>query len=330
MNQLRQLVGQDLLGIVELRTLPGGHLVDLLQGQEREHTDALQHVGIVDVAPVLEELKGAGLVGVKPHRALSGLAHLVALGVQQQGDGHGVGVLAQLLADQLRAAQHIAPLVVAAELHIAAVMLEHVVEVVALHDHVVELQEAQTLLHALLVALGAEHVVHGEAAAHLAQQLDVVQRLQPLGVIQHQCLAVGEVDELLHLTLEALRVVLDGLLSEHLTHIGAPGGVADQGRAVADEGDGLVARHLQTLHQAQSHKVTHVQGVRRAVKADVKRGLAVVDHLADLFLVGDLCDQTAGHQFLVNTHSFCFLSYILSCIGQGKNKRPLSLDRGRY
>ena len=60
-----------------------------------------------------------------------------------------VGVLAQLLADQLGAAQHVAPLVVAAELHIAAIMLEQVVEVVGLHDHVVEFQEGQTLLHPL-------------------------------------------------------------------------------------------------------------------------------------------------------------------------------------
>ena len=219
-----------------------------------------------------------------------------------------MGVLAQLLADQLGTSQHVAPLVVAAELHVAAVVLEHVVEVIALHDHVVELQEAEALLHALLVALGAQHVVHGEAGAHLAQHFNVVQRLQPLGVIQHQRLAVGEVDELLHLALEALRVVLDGVLGQHLTHVGAAGGVADQRRTVADQGDGLVARHLQTLHQAQRHKVAHVQAVRRTVKADVECGLAVVDHLADLFFICDLCDQTAGHQFLINTHSFNFLS----------------------
>ena len=84
-------------------------------------------------------------------------------------------VLAELPADQLRAAEHIAPLVVAAELHIAAVVLEEVIEVVGLHDHVVELKEAQALFHALLVALGAEHIVDAEARAHLAQQLDVIE-----------------------------------------------------------------------------------------------------------------------------------------------------------
>ena len=85
-----------------------------------------------------------------------------------------MGVLAQLPADQLGAAQHVAPLVVAAELHVAAVFLEQHIEIVALHDHVVKFQEAQALFHPLLVALGPQHVVHGKAGAHLPQQLHIV------------------------------------------------------------------------------------------------------------------------------------------------------------
>ena len=41
-----------------------------------------------------------------------------------------------------------------------------------------------------LIALGAQHVVDGEAGAHVAQQLDVVQIQQPVGVIQHQSLSL--------------------------------------------------------------------------------------------------------------------------------------------
>ena len=37
------------------------------------------------------------------------------------------------------ATEHVGPLVVAAKLHVAAVVLEEVVEIVALHYHVVEL-----------------------------------------------------------------------------------------------------------------------------------------------------------------------------------------------
>ena len=174
-DHLRQLVGQNLLGLVQLLTLPVVHLVDLLQRQEGQHTDALEHIRVADVAPVLVELERARLVGVKPDGVARGLAHLLALGVGQQRDRHGVGILAQLAADQLGAAQHVAPLVVPAELHVAAIVLEHVVEVVALHDHVVELQEAEAFFEALLIALGAEHVVDGEACADLAQELDVIE-----------------------------------------------------------------------------------------------------------------------------------------------------------
>ena len=226
-------------------------------------------------------------------------------------------VLAELAADELRAAEHVGPLVVAAELHIAAVVLEEVVEVVGLHDHVVELKEGKPLLHALLIALGAQHIVHGEARAHLAQQLNIVEIQQPVSVVDHDGLALAEVDEALHLALEALGVVVNILLGEHLAHIRAARGVADHGRAAADERDRLVARHLETLHQRQRHKVAGRQAVGRAVKADVELGLARVDHFADLFLIRDLRKQAARLQLFVNTHLLIppvFLFYFISDI----------------
>ena len=78
-------------------------------------------------------------------------------------------VLAELFADKLCAAEHIAPLVVAAKLHIAAVFLIESVKVVALHYHIVEFKEAQALLHALLIALRAQHIVNREARTDLSQ-----------------------------------------------------------------------------------------------------------------------------------------------------------------
>src|SRR5699024_5763034 len=63
-----------------------------------------------------------------------------------------------------------------------------------------------------------------------------------------------------------------------------------------------VARHLEPLHQAQSHEVTHMEGVGGRVKADVKDGLALVDHLGDLLLVGDLGNEATGLQFFVTSH----------------------------
>ena len=323
MNQLGQLEGQDLLSGVQLTALPGIHLVDLLQRQEGQHPDALEHIGISHVPPVLVEVVGRGLVGVQPHGAAGGLAHLLALGVHQQRDGHGIGVLAQLAPDQLRAAQHIAPLVVAAELHVAAHRLEHVVEIIGLHNHIVKFQEAQALFHPLLVALGPQHVVDGEAGAHLPQQLDIVQLQQPVGVVQHQGLALAELDKPLHLLLEAVAVVLDGLRRHHGTHVRPAGGVADIAGAAADQGDRAVARHLQPLHQAQGHEVAHVQAVRRGVKADIERGLAVVHQLPDLLLVRHLGDEPPGLQFLVDLHDLSLLLSVCE-IWDRYQKRPLS------
>ena len=49
-------------------------------------------------------------------------------------------------------------------------------------------------------------------------------------------------------------------------------------------------------------EVAHVEAVRRGVEADVEHGLAVVDDLADLLLVGDLGDKAPGFQFFVDLH----------------------------
>ena len=302
MDKLREFEGENFLGAVELAAFPLVHLVDLLERQERQHTDALEHVRVAHIAPVLVELERRRLIGVEPDSALRGLAHLLALGVHKQRDGHCMRVLAELAANQLRAAEHIRPLVVAAELHVAAVMLEQVVKIIRLHDHVVELEERQALFHALLVALGAQHVVDREACANVAQQLDIVELQQPVRVIDHDGLALAEVDEAFHLLFEAVAVVLDDLRRHHRAHVRPAGGVSDIACAAANEDDGAISRHLEPLHEAKCHEMADVQRVRRGVKANVECGLAVIDHFANFRLVGHLRDEPARLQFFIDTH----------------------------
>ena len=185
MDQLCQLKGEDLLRLVQRGTLKRCERFDLVKRKEGKHLQALDNIGVVDIAPVLIELEGRGLVRVEPHSALLGLAHLLALRIEKQINGHGIGVLAQLSADQLGAAEHVAPLVVAAELHIAAVLLVEHVEVVALHYHVVEFEEGKTFFHALLVALRSEHIIHREAGSDLPQKLHIVEPEYPVRVVDH-------------------------------------------------------------------------------------------------------------------------------------------------
>ena len=212
---------------------------------------------------------------------------------EQELKGHGKGVLVLLAADEVRAGEDVAPLVVAAHLHAAAIAAEQLQEVVALHEHVVELQERQALFHALLVALGGEHAVDGEVDADLAQEVDVVEAAQPVRVVDDQGLAVRKVEEAAHLLLDAVHVVVDDLGGEHLAKVALAGGVADQARAAAHQGDGAVAGALHVRHGHDRDVVADVQGVRRGVKAHVEGHLFVVQHFVEVVFVHGLRDKAS-------------------------------------
>ena len=103
-----------------------------------------------------------------------------------------MGVLTQLPPDELCTAQHVGPLVIATKLHVAAVMLEQIVEVIGLHGHVVEFQEGKALFHPALEALRPEHIVDGEAGANVPDEFHIIEVQQPVGVIHHLGLARGQ------------------------------------------------------------------------------------------------------------------------------------------
>ena len=119
-----QFIGKHFLDGIQLLTFLLLILRDLVQRNEGEQLQAFDHVGIADISPVLVELIRARLVRIQPHRALRGLAHLVALGVREQRDGHGLRIgTRNLAADQFTACKHVRPLVIASELHAAVVLL---------------------------------------------------------------------------------------------------------------------------------------------------------------------------------------------------------------
>ena len=70
-----------------------------------------------------------------------------------------------------------------------------IVKVIGLHDHVVEFKEGKTLFHALTVAFSTKHVVYREACAYLSQKAYIVEREQPVGVVQHLRFSLAEFDK---------------------------------------------------------------------------------------------------------------------------------------
>ena len=205
-----------------------------------------------------------------------------------------MGVFTKFAADQFRTAQHVAPLIISAELHITSIFLEQHIKIVALHDHIVKFQEGQTFFHALLIAVGPQHIVHGEAGSHFAEQLHIVEAQKPIGIVHHHCFVLTELNEVFHLPLETGGIVVDIFLGQHLPHICTAGRISDHSSTPADEGNRFVPCHLQALHQRQRHKMSRCQTVCGAVKADIEHCFPRIDHTLDLFFVGDLGDQTSG------------------------------------
>ena len=247
---------------------------------------------------------------------------------QQQLEGQREGGLLVLAAYEVRAGEHVGPLIVAAALQRHVVAVVELQEVVGLHQHVVELQEGQAALQALLVALRRQHAVDGEQRAHVPQEVDVIQIPQPVRVV-HDLRAVGlgfiEIQEALHLLFDVGDVVVDVLHGQHLPEVALAAGVADHARAAAHQREGLVSSLLQVGHGHDRNVVADVQAVRGGVEAHVEGHHALVKGLVQLVLKGDLPDKSALFQKVQCVHgidSFLFDDVIQPCMTRPSRAMP--------
>ena len=150
----------------------------------------MDHVGIADVSPILIELIRRGFLRIEPDGALLGFAHLFAFAVLQQFHGQTEYFFSVAAAVQFDAADDVAPLIVAAQLHDAAILTVEHEEIVTLHQHIVQLEERETPLQALLIAFRGQHPIHGEMYSDFAQKVNVIQIAQPIGIVDHQRVAI--------------------------------------------------------------------------------------------------------------------------------------------
>src|SRR5690606_33857286 len=81
----------------------------------------------------------------------------------------------------------VTPLVRAAHLQVTAIPPRQLDEVVGLQDHVIELDERQLLLalEPQPHRIHGQHAVDREVAADISQEVDVIERDEPLGVVDH-------------------------------------------------------------------------------------------------------------------------------------------------
>ena len=162
MNDLGNFVSKSLLCLVDCGIGKLCILVDLIHLKERKELHALDNVSVINVSPVLVEVEYRCLLRIEPYSTLCCLTHLLAFAVCKERECKAVNGFALLAAYKFHTCEDVGPLVVTTELQVAAIVLMEIVEVITLHEHIVEFEEGQTLLKTLLVALCSEHLVYGE------------------------------------------------------------------------------------------------------------------------------------------------------------------------
>ncbi len=140
-----------------------------------------------------------------------------------------------------------------------------------------------------------QHAVDGEVPADVAQEGDVVEPRQPLGVVDHRRvgLARAEGEELGERLLHSGLVALDILERQDLARLVLAGGIADLRRAAAHQHDGLAAGLLQPVQHHDGDEAADMQRGRRTIVPDIGDKLAFGGQLVEAGRVRALVDEPA-------------------------------------
>ena len=152
-------------------------------------------------------------------------------------------------------------------------------EIIGLQAHVVEFDEGELVLalQPQLDAVHRQHAVDREMPADVAQELDIIEVRQPVGVVEQQRVAsaFAKAQEFLENRLDRGLVGVDLLNGQQLAALVLAGRIANARGAAADERQGLAAGALQPGEQHDRQKRADMQRGRRAIKADIGRKAAL-------------------------------------------------------
>ena len=107
--------------------------------------------------------------------------------------------------------------------------------------------------------------------ADIAQEFDVAEAIEPVGVIDEDSLVViGEIEKAPDLLTQRGCVVRNVLLAEHLAHLGFTGRVADAGGAAADQDDGTMAVALEVTSSHDRQQMANMHAICGGIDTYVK------------------------------------------------------------
>lgn len=236
-------------------------------------------------------------IRIEPDGTAQGFAHLRAGGGGQQRRGEGVELRRSHPVAEIDAIDDVAPLVRTAHLEPASGALVKLDEIVGLQDHVVEFEEGQRLfaLEPHLHAVERQHAVHREVAADVAQEFEIVDAEQPVGIVDHQrVLGAVAVSQVVRKDrLDARYVGGDRFGRHQLPRLVLEGRVADHARAAAHQRNGSVSGRLQPVQHHDLNEPAGVQARSRGVEADIGSHSFRTEQLVEAGIIRCLMDETA-------------------------------------
>ena len=168
----------------------------------------------------------------------------------------------------------------------------------------------------------AQHAVDGEVRADIAQERDVGELVEPVGVVHQDGAAILEADQVVEAAADLGDVLLDGGVVQQRARLVAERWVADLGGAAAHQHDRAVPGLLHAPQHHDRHQVADVQRVRRRVVADVGHQRLLGGQRVERRQVGRLVDVAALAQELDEVG-------LVRAHGTALSKRAVPLARRR-
>jgi anhydro-N-acetylmuramic acid kinase len=287
---------QYFLRLVDLVAAKGCDAGNFGKRQACEDFQKALDIAILAIAPILPEIIGGKNVAVQPDSPVGRLAHFRAgRGCQKWGRQSKELACAHAVA-KVDAIDNIAPLVRAAHLQDAVVTLVEFNEIIALKNHIVEFKERQGLLavKARLDTVEGQHAVDGKVTTDIAQEFQIVELCQPVGIVDHDSGIFAFIVENIAVdSLDTGNIGVDLLNTEQLPLIVAKRRVTHHRCAAAHQADGLVAGFLEPIEHGDGDEIADMDAGSRCVIADIGRHSFLLEQCIQTGFIGNLVDEPA-------------------------------------
>ncbi len=132
--------------------------------------------------------------------------------------------------------------------------------------------------------------------ADVAQEVDVIERVQPVGIVRHHriILAVAEPQEAREDFANAFQVAVDDIVGEQPPALILAGGVADTGGAAAHQRDRTMAGLLHPMQHHDRQQRADMKGRGGAVEADIGRDRRLARERVQCLGLRDLVNEAPG------------------------------------